>query len=40
MFRNSAKNGRLGIPVRLDGDKIHVTYRAAILVSPRATSYA
>jgi SAM-dependent methyltransferase len=40
MFRNSAENGRLGIPVRLDGDKIHVTYRAAILVSPRATSYA
>ena len=40
MLKASAKNGRLGIPVRLDGDKIHVTYRAAILVSRRAASYA
>jgi len=40
MLKDSAKSGRLGIPVRLDGDKIHVTYRAAILVSRRAPSYA
>lgn len=40
MFKDSAKNGRLGIPVRLDGDSIHVTYRAAILVSWRAAAYA
>jgi SAM-dependent methyltransferase len=40
IFEDSAKNGRLGIPVRRDGDKIHVTYRAAILVSRRATSDA
>ena len=25
--------GRLGIPVHLDGDKVHVTYRAAILTA-------
>jgi SAM-dependent methyltransferase len=35
MFKESASSGRLGIPVRLDGDEIHVTYRAAILVSQR-----
>ena len=26
-IKDSAKNGQLGIPVRLDGDKIHVAYR-------------
>lgn len=34
-FRASATDNRLGISVRLDGDKIHVTYRAAILVASR-----
>ena len=34
-FKESASSDRLGIPVRLDGDEIHVTYRAAILVSQR-----
>jgi SAM-dependent methyltransferase len=32
-FRASALDGRLGIPVHLDGDNIHVTYRAAILTA-------
>jgi SAM-dependent methyltransferase len=32
-FRASAADGRLGIPVHLDGDKVHVTYRAAILTA-------
>ena len=36
-FRASAADGRLGIPVHLDGDNVHVTYRAAILtVQPRS----
>jgi SAM-dependent methyltransferase len=35
MFEESASSGRLGIPVRLDGDEIHVTYRAANHVSQR-----
>ena len=34
-FREVASSDRLGIPVRLDGDEVHVTYRAAILVSQR-----
>jgi SAM-dependent methyltransferase len=34
-FRASAKDGRLGIPVRVDGDRIHVTYRVAILIAHR-----
>jgi ubiquinone/menaquinone biosynthesis C-methylase UbiE len=34
-FKASAADDRLGIPVRLDGDKIHITYRAAILVANR-----
>jgi ubiquinone/menaquinone biosynthesis C-methylase UbiE len=33
MFKESADNGRLGMPVRLDGQNIHVTYRAAIIVA-------
>jgi len=32
-LRASAMDGRLGIPVHLDGDNIHVTYRAAILTA-------
>ena len=32
-LRASAVDGRLGIPVHLDGDDIHVTYRAAILTA-------
>jgi len=32
-FRASAADGRLGIPVHLDGDNVHVTYRAAILTT-------
>ena len=31
MFKESAENGQLGIPVHLDGPNIHVTYQAAIL---------
>jgi hypothetical protein len=34
-FKESASSDRLGIPVRLDGDEVHVTCRAAILVSQR-----
>jgi hypothetical protein len=34
-FKASAADDQLGIPVRLDGDKIHITYRAAILVANR-----
>jgi SAM-dependent methyltransferase len=34
-FRASAGDGRLGIAVGVDSDKIHVTYRAAILVAHR-----
>ena len=34
-FKEAASSDRLGIPVRLDGDEVHVTYRAAILVSQR-----
>jgi ubiquinone/menaquinone biosynthesis C-methylase UbiE len=36
MFRASAADNRLGIPIRLDGDEIHVAYPAAILVAQRA----
>ena len=32
-FRASAADGRLGIPVHIDGDNILVTYRAAILTA-------
>jgi hypothetical protein len=32
-IRASAADGRLGIPVHLDGDNVHVTYRAAILTA-------
>jgi len=35
-LRASAVDGRLGIPVHLDGDNIHVTYRAAILTARRS----
>ena len=31
IFKESAENGQLGIPVHLDGPNIHVTYQAAIL---------
>jgi SAM-dependent methyltransferase len=34
-YRASAVDGRLGIPVHLDGDSVHVTYRAAILTACR-----
>jgi SAM-dependent methyltransferase len=37
-FRASAEDGRLGIAVGVDGDEIHVTYRAAILVAHRPGS--
>ena len=32
-FRASAADGRLGIPIQLHGDNVHVTYRAAILTA-------
>jgi len=32
-FRASAADGRLGIPIHLHGDNVHVTYRAAILIA-------
>jgi ubiquinone/menaquinone biosynthesis C-methylase UbiE len=32
-FRASAADGRLGIPIHLHGDNVHVTYRAAILTA-------
>jgi hypothetical protein len=32
-FRASAADGRLGIPIHLHGDNVHVTYRAAILAA-------
>ena len=35
-LRASAVDGRRGIPVHLDGDNIHVTYRAAILTARRS----
>jgi SAM-dependent methyltransferase len=35
MFRASAADDRLGIPVRLDGDKIHYAYPVAILAATR-----
>lgn len=34
-FRTSADDGRLGIPVRRDGDRVHIAYQAAILVADR-----
>jgi hypothetical protein len=34
-FRASALDGRLGIPVRRDGDKVRIAYQAAILVADR-----
>jgi SAM-dependent methyltransferase len=35
MFRASASDDRLGIPVRLDGDKIHYAYPVTILAAQR-----
>jgi SAM-dependent methyltransferase len=35
MFRASAADDRLGVPVRLDGDKIHYAYPVAILAATR-----
>jgi ubiquinone/menaquinone biosynthesis C-methylase UbiE len=35
MFRASAADDRLGIPVRLDGDNIHYAYPVAILTATR-----
>jgi ubiquinone/menaquinone biosynthesis C-methylase UbiE len=35
MFRASAADDRLGVPVRLDGDRIHYAYPVAILAAPR-----
>jgi ubiquinone/menaquinone biosynthesis C-methylase UbiE len=35
MFRASAVDDRLGIPVRLDGDKIHYAYPVTILAAQR-----
>jgi ubiquinone/menaquinone biosynthesis C-methylase UbiE len=35
MFRASAEDDRLGIPVRLDGDKIHYAYPVTILAAQR-----
>ncbi len=37
MFRASAADDRLGIPVRLDGDKIHYAYPVTILAAQRPT---
>jgi hypothetical protein len=37
MFRASAADDRLGIPIRLDGDKIHYAYPVAILAATRPT---
>ncbi|MBV8888302.1 MAG: methyltransferase domain-containing protein [Alphaproteobacteria bacterium] len=37
MFRASASDDRLGIPVRLDGDAIHYAYPVAILAAQRQT---
>jgi ubiquinone/menaquinone biosynthesis C-methylase UbiE len=34
MFRSSALDDRLGIPVRLDGDSIHYAYPVTILAAP------
>ena len=35
MFRASASDDRLGIPVRLDGNKIHYAYPVTILAAQR-----
>jgi SAM-dependent methyltransferase len=35
MFKASAADDRLGVPVRLDGDKIHYAYPVAILAATR-----
>ena len=37
MFRASAADDRLGIPVRLDGDRIHYVYPVTILAAQRPT---
>ena len=37
MFRASAADDRLGIPIRLDGDKIHYAYPVTILAAQRPT---
>ena len=37
MFRASAADDRLGIPVRIDGDKIHYAYPVTILATRRPT---
>ena len=37
MFKASAADDRLGIPVRLDGDKIHYAYPVTILAAQRPT---
>jgi hypothetical protein len=36
MFKASASNGSLGIPVRLDGEAIHYTYPVAIVAATRS----
>jgi ubiquinone/menaquinone biosynthesis C-methylase UbiE len=35
LFRASATDDRLGIPIRLDGDRVHYAYPVAILVGDR-----
>lgn len=35
MFRNSAADDSLGIPIRLDGDTIHYAYPVTIFAAPR-----
>jgi SAM-dependent methyltransferase len=35
MFKASAVDGRLGIPVQVDGEKIHYTYPVSILAAQR-----
>ncbi len=35
MFAASAEDGRLGIPVRRDGDQLNYAYQVAILAAPR-----
>ena len=37
MFKASASDDRLGIPVRIDGDKIHYAYPVTILAAQRPT---
>jgi hypothetical protein len=35
LFRASASDDRLGIPIRLEGERIHYAYPIAVLVADR-----